>query len=157
MKYLLMLMSILILSSCKYSSTFSQLKNLKSSKDEVEVISTQELNSENQAKLRVYFSTIKDIAYEFMNNSKMQKYTHKKFTKYFEESICNDVLLGDSFYAEVMKKCTVNGFYICSEEVKSYKELLGSIKNLFNKKEIEHITRNSKCENKLKNLGVINE
>lgn len=157
MKYLLILSSVFILSSCKYGTTFSKLKNLNNSKSEVELVSSQDLTVENQKKLRAYFSTIKDIAYEFINNSKMQKYTHKKFSRFFDEAICNDVLLDESFYSEVMKKCTVNGFYICSEEVKSYKELLVSIKKVFNENELKKITANTACKEKLSNLGVLNE
>lgn len=157
MKYLLMIISVMLLSSCKYGTTFSQLKNLNELKKEVEAASTEELTRENQLKLRAYFSSIKDIAYEFMNNSKMQKYTHKKFSKFFSDSICSDVVLDQATYIELMNKCTVNGFYICSEEVKSYKGILVSVKKLFNEKEIEMITANESCKSKLKNLGVINE
>jgi hypothetical protein len=157
MKCLLMIISVMLLSSCKYGTTFSKLNTLNDLKSEVETVSSQDLTRENQLKLRAYFSSIKDIAYEFMNNSKMQKYTHKKFTKFFNESICSDIVLDQATYVELMNKCTVNGFYICSEEVKSYKGILVSLKKLFNEKEIEMITANESCKSKLKNLGVINE
>lgn len=157
MKYLLLLSTVFALSSCKYNSTFTQIKNLETSKNKVEEISSQDLNVENQKIIRAYFSTIKDLTYEFMNNSKMQRYTHKKFSKFFNESICEKIILDEGTYTELMTKCTVNGFYICSEEVKDYKSLLIRAKKLLNESELKMISSNNLCKSKLLDLGVINE
>jgi hypothetical protein len=157
MKYTLLLILTILISSCKYQTTFNQVKSLESLKVEVESVASQELNADNQEKLRAYFSSIKDIAYKFMTNSKMQKYTHKKFMRFFQDSICEDILVDESTYRTIMKKCSVSGFYICSEEVKSYLEILKEVKKLFKSSELKKITSNKRCESKLKKLGVINE
>ena len=53
MKYILFLSLVFILSSCKYGVTFSNLKNLEASKNDVELIATQELTTENQQILKI--------------------------------------------------------------------------------------------------------
>ena len=54
MKYILFLSLVFILSSCKYGVTFSNLKNLETSRNDVELIATQELTTENQQILKKY-------------------------------------------------------------------------------------------------------
>lgn len=157
MKQIILLLSILMLSSCRYNETFSNLKSLKVAKENVEKISTEELTAENQKTLRIYFSKLKDIAYEFKNNSKMQRYTHKKFTKFYNKSFCDEFIVSEQAYSEILKKCKVSGFYICSEEVRSYKNLLLSVKRLLIEKEIKTLTSNQRCRTKLSDLGVVNE
>jgi hypothetical protein len=145
------------LSSCRYQTTFSNLQDLDKSKEKVESISNQELNPENQVILRNYFSKVKSITYDFLNNTKMQQYTHRKFLRYFKESICNEILLDVKIYNEINSKCTVNNFYICSEEVRSYTLILKKAKELFNEKEINKFISSESCKAKLLGLGVINE
>ena len=87
MKNILLMVSFVILSSCKYDGTFSRVKNLKEGKEKIEAIVNDELTSENQALLRDYFGQIKNVIYEIRNNSKIQKYVHKKFNNFFQNSI----------------------------------------------------------------------
>ena len=49
----------------------------------------------------------------------MQKYVHKYFSKYYNDSFCEQFVISEEVYSEIMKKCSVSGFYICSEEVRS--------------------------------------
>jgi hypothetical protein len=156
-KYIIVLFAALLLSSCRYSSTYSELKDLKTSKTKLELIPNQDLNEENQIALRTYFSGIKNVVYAFVSDTRMQEYTHRKFYKYFNESLCEDLLVSESIYKKLINKCTVNGFYICSDEVRAYKKILTSVKVLFSKKELMSITENKNCKDKLLNLGVLSE
>lgn len=157
MKQIILLIGILMLSSCRYNKTFSNLKDLKISKENVEKISTEELTVENQKILRTYFSNLKDIIYEFKNNSKMQKYTHRKFSKFYKDSFCDNFIVSEQAYFQILKRCNVSGFYICSEEVRTYKGLLLSAKALLTEKEQDRLNSNQKCEKKLQDLGVVDE
>ena len=56
-----------------------------------------------------------------------------------------------------MNKCSVSGFYICSEEARSYVDLLKSAKSLLATNNIDMILKDESCKKTLKNLGVINE
>jgi len=155
----LLVLSLLMFSvvSCKYGTTYGNLKGLSHLKSEVENVSNQDLTTENQKVIRTYFSNIKNLVYEFKNNSRMQSYTHKRFFKYFKGEFCDKGVLGIDAYNEIMNKCTVSGFYICSDEVKFYKEMLSEIKTLFTKLEISKIIESESCKQKLLNLEVINE
>ena len=157
MNKILLMASFVILSSCKYDGTFSRVKNLKESKEKVEAIVYDELTSENQALLRDYFGQIKNVVYEIKNNSKIQKYVHKKFNNFFQNTICNEILLDEVSYQSIMEKCQVSGFYICSEEVREYKALLTVSKEILSDSEFNKIIEEEKCKEKLTNLGVINE
>lgn len=157
MKYIFILLSVLILSSCKYNSTFSELKSLKESKAKVEAIAADNLTAKNQLILRTYFSSLKNLAYDFLSNSRMQQYTHKKFFNYFDDSLCEETLLDEKFYSQILKKCTANGFYVCSDEVRAYKKILSSVKNLFNENELKKMTSSDSCKTKLLSLGVLSE
>ena len=157
MKKILFIISFIILSSCRYDGTFSRVKNLKEGKEKVEAIVYDELTSENQALLRDYFGQIKNVIYEIKNNSKIPKYVHKKFNKYFNNTICNEILLDEVSYETIMEKCQVSGFYICSEEVREYKALLAVSKEILSESELSKVIEEEKCKEKLTNLGVINE
>lgn len=157
MKAILLMMATLILTSCKYGVTFNEIKSLKELKEEVEIASSEDLTQENQVKLRNYFSKIKDISYSFINNSSMQSYSQKKFLKFFNENLCDEILLDEVRYSEIMRKCSVNGFYICSEEVKSYSSMLKSVKKKLTEFQMGKIVSNKQCKAKLLNLGVIHE
>ena len=157
MKILLLSMMLLSLTSCKYGRTFSDVKNLEEKKNSVENIQFEELDLSNQEVLRDYFSSLKEVAYEFKNNSYIQNYTHRKFFKYFDSTLCNKILLSQATYQTIMNKCNVSGFYICSEEVKYYSQILIEVKNLLTQTEISNIRKDQSCESKLLNLGVLNE
>ena len=157
MKNILLMVSFVILSSCKYDGTFSRVKNLKEGKEKIEAIVNDELTSENQALLRDYFGQIKNVIYEIRNNSKIQKYVHKKFNNFFQNSICNEIILDEDSYQTIMGKCQVSGFYICSEEVREYKALLAVSKEILSESELSKVIEEEKCKGKLTNLGVINE
>ncbi|MCT4641210.1 MAG: hypothetical protein N4A33_02865 [Bacteriovoracaceae bacterium] len=157
MKNIILISSVLFLSSCKYGDTFNQIKSLKGLKQKVEVVSSQELTEDNQLKLKEYFSKIKDISYSYLNNPKMQRYTQRKFLRFFDENLCDEVLLDEVKYSKIMKKCTVSGFYICSEELKSYSAMLNRLKKSLTKSQLEKIVSNEQCKTKLSDLGVINE
>ena len=157
MKILLLSMMLLSLTSCKYGRTYSDVKNLEGKKNSVENIQFEELDLSNQQVLRDYFSSLKEVAYEFKNNSYIQNYTHRKFFKYFDSTLCNKILLSQATYQTIMNKCNVSGFYICSEEVKYYSQILIEVKNLLTQTEISYIRKDQSCESKLQNLGVLNE
>jgi len=155
----LIIMSLLMLStvSCKYGITYGNLNELSNKKAEVVKISGEELTTENQKVITTYFASIKNLIYEFKNNSRMQSYTHKKFFSYYKNNFCENGVLGDDVYSDIMKKCTVSGFYICSDEVKYYKQMISEFKKQLTKIELTKIFENESCKEKLLNLEVINE
>lgn len=102
-------------------------------------------------------STVKDLVYGFSNSEKMKKYVHKKFSKYFKSEICEKVVLEKTYYSSIMKKCNVNGFFICSEEIRHYEKIIKIAASLFQSQELQKITNNKGCQQRLTELGVINE
>lgn len=154
MKYLILIFSLISLSSCKYNITYGQFKNLATSKLDVERVSREELTEANQKVLREYFSNVKDVAYQYMSNKWMKKYVHNNFFRYYNDSFCSDLIVSEKSYQDIMKKCNVSGFYICSEEVRSYKEILLTIKKSLWTKEIDRINSDVTCREKLELLNL---
>jgi hypothetical protein len=148
---------LLTITSCKYGVTFSKLKNISDNKSKVEAIYTEDLTSNNQEILRDYFVSIKDLVYEFKKNDSMQNYTNSKFSKFYRSSFCNDGLISSAIYIEIMSKCNVSGFYICSEEVKFYTEMINEASKLLRKSSLSEMFSDVSCKIKLTNLGVVNE
>jgi hypothetical protein len=157
MKFLVLILVLTLVSSCRYDEVFSNLHSLKELKLDVEKISSEELTTENQIIVKNYFSKINDIAYEVKNSSRIQKYIHSKFDRFFQSSFCTDYTLDQTHYSSLMSKCTVNGFYICAEEVRNYKNLLSISKSLFTDEEFNKISSDEKCNLTLKELGLIND
>lgn len=157
MRLLTMILMITLVSSCRYDEVFSNFKSLKELKLNVEKISSEELTTENQLIIKNYFSKINDIIYEVKNSSRIQKYMHSKFDRFFENSFCKQYTLTQDIYSSLMSKCTVNGFYICAEEVRNYKNLLLISKTLFIDEEFRKITSDEVCKITLTELGVIND
>jgi hypothetical protein len=155
MKYIFLL-NLVLLYSCKYSVTFNKFKELADDKIKVESIESQ-LNQNNHLILKKYFSQIKNTVLEVQRSTRMQKYIHKYFNSYYDEKFCDEVLLDDVKYMEILKKCYINGFYICAEEVKYYKQILIVVKKLLTEKELGKIRENKICYSKLVKLGVFSE
>ena len=143
-----------LLSSCRYGVTYNELKETKQLKLDVISSLEQDLTTENQIILKKYFERIKNIVFELDNNSKMQNYLHKYFNSYYDEAFCEDFLLSNKNYMKTINKCTKNGFYICSEEVKYYKELLTAAKKLLLKSELDRLVLSHSCKDKLLGLGI---
>lgn len=154
MKLLTFFLITLSLTSCKYKASFNALNGLESKKNKIEQVYDEELTEESQEVLRDYFRSIKNLVYRVNNNSKMKKYMHKKFSKFFKSNICEKVILDESHYSSIVKKCSVNGFFICSEEVRHYKKMLEAGISLFRPNELQQIKGSQKCQQKLKKLGV---
>lgn len=156
MKYLLPLILIAI-SSCRYGVSYSELLDLEKKKEAVIEIAEKDLTLSNQRILKDYFNSIKELVYDLKNDTGMRNYFHRKYFRYFRPEMCEKLILPNSEYIEVLNKCNVSGFYICSEEVKYYKEMLLEVKKLYTDMEIQSLEREKKCWNLIKELGVINE
>ncbi len=154
MKILIQIFIVLTLVSCRYNGDYSKLLSLKDDKIEVESILDEELNPENQLKLKNYFNKISELIYVLKNNSKLSKYFHRNFFKYYKTSLCEQVVLSKSSYKSVLDKCTVNQFYICAEEVRHYKELLKELKKSFTENELNTLKEEESCKELLEGLEV---
>lgn len=157
MKCLMLLLISVTLFSCKYDGLYLQIPQLENKKDTVLSIYNNELNNENQLIIKNYFSSIKTLTYTISSDSKIQKYFHKKFNKYFNAKTCNNSLINNNVFQIILQKCYVNNFYICAEEVKFYKNILISLRKILSKEELALITKDEPCNNKLLSLGVIGE
>lgn len=157
MRILFIFLTIFLLTSCRYDEEFSEVKELRNLKVQVEEIVDEELTMENQQIITNYFGRIKNVLYEVRSNQSIQKYTHRNFSKFYKNNFCNDFIIETENYSKLMNKCSVSGFYICSEEARSYVDLLKSAKSLLATNNIDMILKDESCKKTLKNLGVINE
>lgn len=157
MKMLIITLITLTFSSCRYGVTYSELSELKAKKEKVETTLNSDLNIENQKKLRDYFKGVKELVYDLSSNSSMQSYMHRKFFRYFSQEMCTDSVLSKKQYDVIMSKCTVSGFYICSEEVRSYSDILKTAASYLTGSELSALKEDENCKKNLLALGAIDE
>lgn len=144
----------LMLTSCKYSDELSKLKNLKTTKDTLMASGNFELNEETQKLLVEYFGYTKSLLFKIQNDKKMRKYIHKRFSKYFESSICKDTLVSKSFYDEIMDECTVNSFFICADEVQYFEEMLKKLYQNLTEAEKTKINSEQTCKGLIEDYSL---
>jgi len=157
MKILIIILITLTFSSCRYGVTYSGLSELKEKKEKVETTLNSDLNIESQKILRDYFKGVKEVVYDLSSNSSMQSYMHRKFFRYFSQQMCADSVLSKKQYDTIMSKCNVSGFYICSEEVRSYSAILRTAASYLTGSELSALKKDESCKKNLLALGAINE
>ena len=154
MKILLSLLVLCFFTSCRYGTSYSEFLSLEDAKNNVELIRSKDLSQKDHEAIKEYFGKVKELAYDFKQDSYMRNYFHNKFFRYFKTDLCSKVLLSKRSHDILMNKCEVNGFFVCSEEVKYYRQILQSIKSDFTALELENFKKDRACSSTLSDLGV---
>src|SRR5690606_6328191 len=116
MKILLSFLVLCFLSSCKYGVSYSEFLSLEEAKENVEQVKSRNLSQKDHEVIKKYFGKVKELAYDFKQDSYMRSYFHRNFFRYFKNDLCSKVLLSKSKYDFLVSKCEVGDFFVCSEE-----------------------------------------
>tara|TARA_Y100000768_G_C23916613_1_gene652675 strand:- start:806 stop:1285 length:480 start_codon:yes stop_codon:yes gene_type:complete len=156
MKVILILLTAVALTGCRYQSEFDAMQSLAEDKDYLEKNAKNALSNEKQLVIERYFSNIKELSHKLINDRRFSRNFHKRFFRYFNQTMCDDYVLNKEIWKTVLKTCKVNGFYLCAEELKHYQEILKLIPAHFTQLEIDNLKKDSTCNKRLTDLGVFN-
>ena len=157
MNKIFLLIGLVLLSSCRYGISYSELTGLEEAKNQVVQIQSQNLSEEDHEALKTYFGSVKNLAFELKQDIGMRNYFHRKFFSYFRPDSCEKLLLSQETYQSIMSKCEVNDFFVCSEDVKYYQEILFEVKKYLTELEITNLKKDPECLGLMSKLGVVNE
>lgn len=151
MKAIILILLSLFLSSCRYAQDLNNVKSLENAKSSLINIQNENLSFENQKILRDYFGKSSVLISNLSNDSRYLNYFHKKFFNYYEDNLCENVFISKELYGSFEKKCIVNGFYICPEVFRDFKEKLVGFYQVLTELEKKNLKKEEAC------LKLINE
>jgi hypothetical protein len=144
-----------MISSCKYSTELNELTKIEKTKNEIVSLGDFELTNDNQIILKNYFELIKEISYKFQSDERMQRYFHKRFNRYFKAQYCSSSLLEKDLYDRIIKKCTVDNFFVCSDDLRHFSGILKKMMGELTTQETAQLIVDEKCKSILINYGLI--
>lgn len=129
MNRFLLILVVFALSSCRESAKYQEwYENTKILKQELENKTSLDIHSPDDfLLLKKYFSQVKDLSVELSLNDTLRENIAQYLMPSSVEKFCSELLVNDSLYDEIDKKCRKNGHYICSQDVEGYIRFLNGI------------------------------
>ncbi len=114
---------------CKDFSIEEWTKETRILRAEVESLpEVSRLNSAEYALTKNYFSRISDLALQLTENPKQAERLDSNLRKKNLDEVCEDLFLREESWKLLMKKCTSGRFFVCSEELRVYPDLIKAIR-----------------------------
>lgn len=145
MKLLLLISLGIFLSSCRYASDLSSFETLELKKEELVKLQEESLSYQNQQVLRDYFSVATRLMTLIKEDARYSNYFHRKFFAYFKDDYCEKALISKNLYDIYSQKCSINGFYICSESFRDFKFTLEEFYKNLTQEERSKLQSNKLC------------
>ena len=142
-----------LFTSCRYSDDLGELKELQKVNSNILMDDQFELTQENQSRIESYFQFPKEVSYKFETNSSFQNYFHRKFFRYYSTDFCES-LVSKFDYDLLLKKCTVNTFFICADDVVYFEQYLSHLYSVLSDQEKQKILEDKNCSDKLSEYGL---
>ena len=76
-----------------------------------------------------YFKEINVLAVALKDDPKMVKKLNRALKNTDLRKICSQMLLGINRWKHIVKKCTKNNFFLCSEEVRAYPDAVAALRD----------------------------
>ena len=118
-------LAALILSACNPEvgqvPTLDELGRLK--QDVLAQAGRVPYRTEQHAAFKAYFGALARLAAQATSLQSGQ-------TGAFNPSLCTTALISSAQWSELMQRCTRNRFFVCSEEVRAYPELIAALRSV---------------------------
>ena len=128
-KLFLTFSAVILVTGCNDFSIEEWTKETRTLRAEVESLpGVSKLSSEEYALTKQYFSRISDLALQLTENPKQAERLDSNLRQKNLDEVCGDLFLREESWKLLMKKCTTGRFFVCSEELRVYPDLIKSIR-----------------------------
>lgn len=100
--------------------------------------------------LKDYFAEINQMALALKNDSKLAERFNDAFGKVDPKQTCAKVLVQRPEWEFMMRRCTKNRFFLCSEEVRAYPTLVSALREKLKPEQQKRFDQTSVCWGALK-------
>ena len=104
---------------------------------------------QQQEALKAYFSEINQGVIALQNNRKLREPFNSVVEGNNAQDLCSKVFLIKSDWQTMVRYCTRNRFFLCSEEVRSYPEILLAFRSYLNTKNQNQFDATPACMDSL--------
>ena len=129
MQIILFALSILFIISCKSGASFdNNLLDIEMKQKKVVAITALDLTSaEHYAALSAYFREVTELALSLKSDVKAQEYWASQVKANKLSGFCAKYVLTLPFWENLNRQCSVDGHYLCPDELKEYPAVLGTV------------------------------
>ncbi len=97
-----------------------------------------------------YFSELNQRVLTLKNDEKLQKPFNSVVEKSnLQDDLCPKIFLTKNEWQTIMHNCTRNRFFLCSEEVRSYSDMVSSLRNQLTSQNQNRFDTASSCKDAL--------
>lgn len=124
MKHLITFLILTLSMACfGQENAESRTEKLSVMKSDVEaVLNTTPFKSEEHTKIKAYFVELGSFIEDLQSSSRYRKRFNRFLRNTGVETFCQAAYLEKKRWNELVKNCTMNNFFLCTEEVKIYPE-----------------------------------
>lgn len=123
------------------------LTNLATNKLELEksILTVPYRNPEHLV-IKNYFESLKEETAALAKEPKRLKRLNTYLLTLDPATLCSDLFIDQGSWETVVKNCTKNRFFLCSEEVKNYSELKSSFQSVLNNENQGRFKATPECQ-----------
>lgn len=109
----------------------SRTERLSLMKSELEaILNNKPYKTEEHTKIKAYFVELESLIKDLQLNSRYRR----RFDRFLEnkgvEAFCQAAYLEKTVWNDLIRNCTMNNFFLCTEEVKIYPEKKAAMKEI---------------------------
>lgn len=100
-------------------------------------------NKDAQLALKDYFLELENLKSEIADGPRKWR---KWVPKQNKVELCQSILLNSSEWKELLLKCEVNGFFVCPQSLKTYKNWLGDFYKAMEEEPAKYLLEAKECK-----------
>ena len=130
-----------------FAQDFSQsISNRKTARIDVESNVSQTPYQKTQQEIfKTYFSQLNDFVAELKGSEDLFEEFNGYVLKTGVNTFCKSILLDSIRWKELVKNCTKNRFFLCTEDIKSFKAVKASLRDLLYQDLKNEFSRSNNC------------
>ena len=101
---------------------------------------------EEHSTIKKYFSELQELNEDLENSRRYLRRFNDYIRDVGVETFCNEALLEQEKWTQLIKNCTKNNFFLCAEEVKLYPNIKGVLMNLLEEDVKKQMLGASSCK-----------
>lgn len=132
MKYLITFLILTFSMTCfGQENAESRTEKLSVMKSDLEaILNTKPYKADEHTKIKAYFAELGSFIEDLQSSSRYKKRFNRFLRNTGVETFCQAAYLEKKIWSELVGNCTMNNFFLCTEEVKIYPEKKAAMKEL---------------------------